>query len=178
MGVMPVAYGYRMEVRFGAAPGCGLRIHAPQFYRQMITYTTLAEYLGVVLLGSCEENQTAWSDDASRLVAIVKDAAAHAKDDGQDRVVSSACFYTASLLAIAWAIHARLRRCVPLRGAYPYQSPAFESEYRGVTPGKLHECFLDEYVRHRGSTELQLKYMLAILVLQWRTWLMGIIGGE
>ncbi|EFY88294.1 phthalate transporter, putative [Metarhizium acridum CQMa 102] len=49
-----------------------LRVHTPQFYRQLITYGTLSDYLSYTLLHPYEENHTAWSSDAQALIHAIQ----------------------------------------------------------------------------------------------------------
>jgi hypothetical protein len=187
-----------------------LRIHAPHFYRRMITYSKLADLLQDVLLDPHHENRAAWSDDASGLIMTIR-----AREEQLSREISQPTASASghpipklhnienSALKWLWKIHARLRRITPLPGVYP--DPGLPSS-RGRGPsnnphpggnatlsewqaelrptastikyGYSADCFLDQFVHDKGDPRLQLKYMLATLLLQWRTTLAGIMGGE
>ncbi|KAK9441956.1 hypothetical protein VB005_06600 [Metarhizium brunneum] len=157
-----------------------LRVHTPQFYRQLITYGTLSDYLSYTLLHPYEENHTAWSSDAQALIRAIQncESAASRQVPGQRPHIQSVLVET--LFAIS-----RQVRCVrPLRGCYPdhglpsaRENAKTQHNCRALS---VHggPCFLDEFVRDNCSLWLQVQYILATMRLQWRTWAMNFIGGE
>lgn len=157
-----------------------LRVHTPQFYRQLITYGTLSDYLSYTLLHPYEENHTAWSSDDQALIRAIQkcESAASRQVPGQRPHIQNALVKT--LFAIS-----RQVRCVrPLRGCYPdhglpsaRENAKTQHNCRALS---VHggPCFLDDFVRDNCSLWLQVQYILAILHLQWRTWAMNFIGGE
>lgn len=187
-----------------------LRIHAPHFYRRMITYTKLADLLRDVLLDPYHENRAAWSDDASGLIMTIRAQEEQFSWERSQPTASPSGHLIVKLPNIGdsvlnwlWKIHARLRRITPLPGVYPDpglpssrgRGPGnnphpggnatlseWQAELRPTAPTIKHgysaDCFLDQFVHDKGDPRLQLKYMLATLLLQWRTTLAGVIGGE
>lgn len=168
-------------------PPLELRIHAPQFYRQMVTYTTLAGFLSYTLLDPYEENHTAWSNDPMGLIAMfeefesIKAVEQNSRHDEQHR--------PGLFLKILWAAYARLR-CVgrPLRGTYPdygfpqaraasSPSPPTTLERR-VSRHRPEEYLLDEFVRFHCSPWVQMHFVFASLGFVCRSRIMNTIGGE
>ncbi|OTA88158.1 hypothetical protein M434DRAFT_34951 [Hypoxylon sp. CO27-5] len=155
-----------------------LRIHTPQFYRQLITYAKLSEFLSYTLLHPHEENHTARSDDAHSLIAVIQDLESTA-----NRQTISAHRHTVVYRVIK-AIYSYLRCVQPLRGSYPNPgSPAMRlgtvpQEHSNTVLATGEPCFLDNFVFNKCNLMLQMRYILVTLGLQGRTWVMGIIGGE
>lgn len=210
----PGLYGkqlYSSLVKFDkTSTNHSLRIHAPHFYRRMITYNKLADLLQNVLLDPHHENRSAWSDDASGLITTVRAREEQLSRETIQPTASASSHPFVKLPNIGnsalywlWKIHARLRRIAPLPGVYPdpglpssrgrgpSNSPhpggngtlsEWQAEPRPTAPTINHgysaNCFLDQFVHDKGDPRLQLKYMLATLLLQWRTTLAGVIGGE
>ena len=89
-----------------------------------------------------------------------------------------------SMLRIWWVVYHWLRTTEPLTGVYP--DPGFPKARTGPVKPSPHaniadtrkERFLDEFVVGHCDTWLQIQYVWATLSLQWRTRIMGIIGGE
>lgn len=164
--------------------GLELRVHAPQFYRQMITYGKLTEMLSYTLLDPCEENHTAWSNDGKGLIAALQEmesVEANQKHQAGRR-------HRLGLVSqITWAAFARLRHVQkPLESAYPeYGYPgkraAGFSKSANIIDSRLAGCgeyFLDDFVRFHCGSFLQIRFMLASVGLIWRARIMNIIGGE
>lgn len=201
-----------LEARIaGTSTNYDLRIHAPQFYRQMITYETLSDLLRHTLLDPCHENRAAWSEDAVGLVMAMQNVEREVSQEMQQqispkrmRTVSRFPYLETYALSMLWAIHSHLRRVTPLPGAYPnpghpssrercpgmpnlggdttLTEPRAEGWSSDCVPrtkrGHATHCFLDQFVRSEGDSRLQLRYMLATLILQCRTAVMGALGGE
>ncbi|KAI1824023.1 DUF1365-domain-containing protein [Xylaria intraflava] len=164
------------------SPYLAFRIHTPQFYRQMITYPSLNEYLSYTLLGSSEENHTAQSADASSLIDLVsKLETLHTTQYREWKNSDDVCIW-----GFLWAMYGRLRSSRRLVGAYPeLGAPKARTSAPTSHPVQpLHNistndiCFLDGFVRRNCPKSIQVQYMLALLGLQWRTKVLGIIGGE
>ncbi|KAI0017196.1 hypothetical protein F4780DRAFT_772439 [Xylariomycetidae sp. FL0641] len=166
-------------IRLAAAPP-ELRIHTAQFYRHILAHGALSAYLARTLLlrSPAEENRTAWcDDDADGLVAALRKLEA---DRGAEPAAGRA-----RCLRVAWAVYGRLRRLRPVRGAYPSMGTPKAREAGRLTPCQpdvdalgADSCFLDGFVRDHCAGALQLRYMASALYLQWRSQLMGILGGE
>ncbi|KFG80604.1 hypothetical protein MANI_028773 [Metarhizium anisopliae] len=73
-----------------------LRVHTPQFYRQLITYGTLSDYLSYTLLHPYEENHTAWSSDDQALIRAIQkcESAASRQVPGQRPHIQNALVKT------------------------------------------------------------------------------------
>lgn len=155
-----------------------LRIHAPQFYRQMITYEKLVDYLRYTLLHPHEENHTAWSNDAEHLINYLQIS---------ERIEDDALLYghSAGLLQkLLWGVYERLRTIERMTGAYPdpglpqtRTGPAASRDPTIFTSARRRTC-LDDFVFGHCDPWLQIQYVWATLSLQWRTKIMSVIGGE
>lgn len=163
------------EQQDSVSPCVEFRIHTPQFYRQMITFSSLNEYLSHVLLGASEENRTAWSADASSLICLVRNAESlkPAQDGGWGDGEAAGIWW------LIWATYRRLRSSKKLIGAYPHSGTPKARAVAYTMPFQHTDtCFLDGFVRRSCPKVVQLQYMLATLSLQWRSTIFGIIGGE
>lgn len=155
----------------------GLRIHTPQFHRQLMTYERLSDFLSYMLLHPYEENRTAWSDDAQSLVDAIRglEMAMRRRRRWRPREVP---------LDVIWAAYRHLRCAQPLKGTYPgpgLPSRREEAKHRDgprASPARGGRCFLDDFVRDDCGLSLQAHYMVATLGLQWRTRVMRVVGGE
>ncbi|KAK7953353.1 hypothetical protein PG988_014047 [Apiospora saccharicola] len=153
------------------APDLSLGIHTPQFYRQMITYESLAAYLSSTLLDPYMENHTAWSKDAEGFIATLQGLET-AKGFEKPRLD---CTKGRKLiLGICWAIYSHLRWTACAKGAYP--NPGFPSTRE--TPRTPHIRLRDGPCFWTNSWPMQLRYMLTVMGLQWRAWLSATAGGE
>lgn len=193
-----------------------LRIHAPQFYRRMITYETLTGLLRDTLLDPCHENRSAWSEDAVSLITAIQRLVDQMSWEDHQTIPPSKARGTnifrfpdleTYALDMLWAMHSQLRKVSPLPGVYPDPGlPVSRGQCRSSSncsnmdhgdatltqtqeerlPSSAHaagnsggtDCFLDQFIRKHTDTRLQLRYMLTTLRLQWRTTLMGVLGGE
>lgn len=158
-----------------------LRVHTPQFFRQLITYQKLSDYLSYMLLRPYEENRTAWSDDSPALVTIVEAGeAARAK-----REIRRPSMLVSRMLFVMYG-YCRCKQ--PLYGQYPdlgvpsrrkaVASPGEgegEKEPRRISGGS---CCLDDFVLENCGIATQARYVAAVLGLQWRARIMSLIGGE
>ena len=159
-------------------PAVELRVHAPQFYRQVISYKNLADYLRYILLHGSEENRTAWSNDGVQVIQYLESfGTMPGSENGQSR-------YT-PFSRVIWAVFRYLRAIEPLKGTYPDSgSPRARVEVSSNPSRDAHmtsqteHCFLDEFVARNCAARLQIRYMWATLSLQWRTKIMSLIGGE
>ncbi|KAG8405299.1 hypothetical protein J3458_021961 [Metarhizium acridum] len=157
-----------------------LRVHTPQFYRQLITYGTLSDYLSYTLLHPYEENHTAWSSDAQALIHAIQNC----ESATSRRVPRQRPHIQEVLVKILCAISRQVRCVRPLQGCYPDRGlPSARGDAKtqhnsGTLSVHGGACFLDEFVRDNCSLWLQIQYILAALALQWRTWAMNFIGGE
>ncbi|KAI0476350.1 hypothetical protein GGR56DRAFT_665999 [Xylariaceae sp. FL0804] len=157
-----------------------LRVHTPQFYRQMITYPSLSEYLCSTLLNPSEENRTAWCDNANHLITVVTDLEFSWSTDRSSRPNGG---YFGPLYYI-WAAYGRssVRR---LNGVYPDRGTPRARKCSLPDPkggcgsdSTQGRCFLDNYVYQSCPWSDQLFYVFSVLHLRWRTKLLGIVGGE
>lgn len=161
-------------LRNSQQPTLELRIHAPQFYRHMITYDRVVNYLRYTLLDPHEENHTAWSNDAERLIEFLQ-ISEQTEDDKQPVGLRR---------KLLWAVYAPLRTSKRLTGAYPDpglpRARAGRAAARDSTEGtsSWRETSLDNFVFKHCDPWLQIQYVWATLSLQWRTKIMGAIGGE
>ncbi|KAI1208158.1 uncharacterized protein F4807DRAFT_431810 [Annulohypoxylon truncatum] len=160
-----------------------LKIHTPQFYRQMTTYEKLTDYLSYTLLHPYEENRTAWSNDAMRLIKSLQEL--ESIEVNQKRM-SHELLSMNLPLRITWRIYRHLRTTTPLKGSYPeFGLPKARDNGHStlrtkpvLSASESWTCFLDDFVCIHCTRTLQVRYMIAILGLQCRTKVMGIIGGE
>jgi hypothetical protein len=161
-----------------------LRVHTPQFYRQVATYGTITEMLSYALLDPCEENRAAWSDDGKHLIAILQEMESiediHKLQDGRRHSPGH-------VSQLAWTAYSRLRGAQrPLEGAYPgygcpKQRTASLPRLAKITNPRLkgyREYFLGDFVRFYCEPSVQVRFMLASLSLTWRARIMNTIGGE
>lgn len=158
--------------------GLNLRIHTPQFYRQLTTYGKLSDFLSYTLLHPYEENRTGWSDEAQSFVAAIQkfEMAESSQEPTQKPRLRAT--------GIIWAIYRGLRLIQPMKGVYP--DPGFPATRMDVKPQaqskspapKSGLCFLDDFVFTNCNFILQVRYILAIVRIQWRARVMGIVGGE
>jgi hypothetical protein len=155
-----------------------LTIHAPQFYRQMVTYPRVTDYLRHTLLHPYEENRTAWSNNADRLITYLASLEEAAKKEPRFQKSPGL------LQSWVWAIFEWLRTMEQLTGVYP--SPGLPGKrtttkdvyHAAVSPLRRERSALDQFVYDRFGTWLQIRYMWAVLKLQWRAKVMNAIGGE
>lgn len=164
-----------------SSPGSGsvmeLKIHAPQFYRQMITYDKFTDFLRYTLLHPNEENHTAWSNDAERMIGCLEDLELAEKEQ-------SHCKHPSGILQkMMWVMYDRQRPTEQLKGAYPNPGlpRARADPATSRDPPELvvrGRSFLDECVFRNCDPSLQMRYMLAVVSVQWRARIMGAIGGE
>lgn len=169
-----------------------MRIHGPNFYRQMLYNRRLTELLKHALLHPSKENRTVWSNEAEFLLTLIQKAEAD-KSRQQDVDTSQASQQTtlgALLLSMAWVVHRILMPAGQVtRGLYP--NPGSPKERNGTEKGlscarhgcsplppSNEQCFLHTYVRSHCSALVQVKYMVATLSLHIVTWISGLIGGE
>lgn len=157
------------------SPTIELRVLTPQFYRQMVTYRELTDFLAYTLSDAYEENRTARSTDATWLVQYLESLQLEATKLPARRNSRGA------LLRMIWNIFRRLRANKQLMGSYP--NPGLpKSRSLSLTPSlvstKCGSFFLDDFVRDHCRLSLQLHYCYSILSLQLRARLMGVIGGE
>lgn len=157
-----------------------LSVNTPQFYRQLITYGKLSDYLSYTLLHPYEENHTAWSNDSQRLIDIIRNC--ELDTDGQ---ASGQRPRTRELLVnTICTVYIYLRCVQPVRGHYPdHGLPSTRENAKTQNSSRSlsvqdRPCFLDEFVRDNCGLLVQVQYMLATLSLQWRAWVMRFIGGE
>ena len=155
-------------------PTLELRIHAPQFYRQMMTYDKFVDYLRYTLLDTHEENHTAWSNDAEQLIDYLQ-VSAQIDDDKQPVELRQNLLRT---------VYERLRIIKRLTGAYPNPGlplvragPAASRDHTTLIYAKR-SSYLDDFVFGHCDSWLQVRYVWATLSLQWRTKIMDVIGGE
>ncbi|RDA88477.1 hypothetical protein CP532_6647 [Ophiocordyceps camponoti-leonardi (nom. inval.)] len=162
-----------------------LRIHTPQFFRQMMGYEKLSDFLSFTLLDPYAENRTAWSTDAHGLIRAIK-AIEVAAIKKEDRGLTN---MRSSLLDMAWLLFRRLSSSRPEKGSYPFPGnphvrrsvleQRHQHSVKSSTSGPpMGECFLNEFVREYGAVFLQVRYMTAVIGLQWRTRIMTLIGEE
>ncbi|KAI2601771.1 DUF1365-domain-containing protein [Hypoxylon sp. NC1633] len=184
--LLPPRKSAPLEVRIlrgGGAVDFVFRIHTPQFYRQLITYGKLSDYLSYAVLNPSEENRTAWSDDAQNLVALIRDLETAANE------ASAASPPRHSFVPrMVWAMYGYVRRVQHLEGSYPSPGlPAMrrrtctasrEAPISSFPRDRPHACFLDDFVIRRCGFLVQIGYMVATLGLQGRAWIMGVVGGE
>jgi hypothetical protein len=161
---------YDMGVRSSQQTTLELRIHAPQFYRHMITYDTLVNYLRYTLLDPHEENHTAWSNDAERLIDFLQ--ISEQTEDNEQPV--------GLLRKLPWAVYTRFRTSKRLTGAYPDPGLPRARAGRAASPDctEMTGSCLDNFVFKHCDSWLQIQYVWATLSLQWRAKIMGAIGGE
>ncbi|KAF2794305.1 hypothetical protein K505DRAFT_361186 [Melanomma pulvis-pyrius CBS 109.77] len=159
-----------------------LRIHTPQFYRQLITYERLTGFLTYTLLHPWEENHTAWSNDTERLIASIRRL-----EVAKEQCPGSTC--ESSLFSgTMWFAYEHIRSTMRLQGAYP--NPGLPRARAGdivvdkadygilLSKNTNQGYFLDNFVRSHCELNVQVRYILAVLGVQWRTKIMGVIGGE
>jgi Protein of unknown function (DUF1365) len=158
-----------------------LTVHSPQFYRQINTCRKLSGLLEMALLDPHVENRTAWSDDAVALVSSARDVErAMEKAKGADSEIDS----WFNPYKVIWILYRQVLCVRPLPGVYPCPAiPAARSDIglRKVCPDSdklVSELFLDSFIAQELGIGSQLRYMAVALRLRWRTWLVGIIGGE
>ncbi len=159
------------------SPAIELRVQTPQFYRQMITYKRFTKFLTYTLLGPYKENRTAWSSDAKSLIAIL------GKSQSADQKLPWCKRSQAIFPRIMWYIYDRLRSTEQLNGVYPNPGlPQTRVDGGPRSPmGSLTNdegFFMDTYVRNNCALILQVRYIMAVLRLQFRTKVMNVIGGE
>lgn len=171
-----------------------LHIHTPQFYRHIITYTSLADFLSYALLSADEENRTAWSDNPEGLVEEIRKLE-ELDNKSQSTPKQHKNGGPSSLaLEMIWAVYRAL--CFhegPLRGVYPSpglpklrflagtsSSARMDNSKPGVigTDEGMGRLFVDGYVRNHCAVGVQLRYMLASVGLRWRARVMQVVGGE
>jgi hypothetical protein len=182
-------------------PGLQLSIHAPQFYRQVITYRSLSDFLSFTLLHPCAENQTAYSNSATALIESLKllePTAMH-----RDFMT-----YQPNLFwRIIRYVFKRFRKVTPIEGVYPYPglpqarhmtkptagassqfelpeaphtdgtTPCSKSDGTGFTEVK-DTYFLDDFVFNHCDKLTQVRYMVRVAALLLRIRIMALIGGE
>lgn len=180
--LFPQRYNFSSLYRMGenGHMQLSLRIHTPQFHRQLITYERLSDFLSYTLLHPFEENRTAWSNDAKSLVDVIKvlELTMH-----KQRPRRRWSLNEAPIDAI-WAVYRRSSCGRPFRGTYPdpgLPTRRGKTKRRGDARSQLRRtgtCLLDEFVRHDCDLVLQAQYMAATVGLRWRTWMMKAIGGE
>lgn len=175
-GSYPQSYRFA-KVRHGQQDDAGvltLRIHTPQFYRQLTTYGKLSDLLSYALLAPYEENRTAWSDDARRLVDTIQGLEPAFGQESRRCMLGDAM----------WSLYGRFSRAQTLRGSYPSPGlPAARAGAKGRDDAARLEavqrgCFLDRFVRDSYGLRLQGRYMMATLGLRWRAWVTKHVGGE
>lgn len=155
-----------------------LRVQTPQFYRQVITYNCLTDYLRHTLLHPNEENRTAWASDSIRLIDYLEDLERAMRDKLRGEQTDKA------MPRVLLTVYYWLRTTEPLTGSYPdpglpkARAVPIEARVRAKFDGPRKEWFLDEFVFGHCNTWLQIRYVWATLSLQWRTRVMGMIGGE
>lgn len=164
-----------------------LRIHAPQFYRQMLTYGKLSDLLSCALLDAFEENRTAWSNDGERLIAALQ--ALEIAEESSQKCEGQAGRTRVSgiFLPRLWAMHAWLGGFQqPLMGVYPAQGfpnrravvCPISSKNSADWPLRNQRHFLHEFVQNHVGCWLQIRFLIASLSIIWRSKLMAVIGGE
>lgn len=155
-----------------------LGIKTPQFYRQAVTYEKLATFLSYTLLEPYQENRTAWSNDPRRLIDLL---------DGLESIehkIPSQHLPPRLLLGVLWSLYSCLRSSKELKGAYPDPGlPKTRNTVPVVRPAKIpqeenHIFFLDAFVRSHYGPLSQVRYIAAVLGLQLRTRVLGVIGGQ
>lgn len=156
-----------------------LYINTPQFYRWVISYPTLHSSLKYALLDPHEENQTVFSDDPGSLLNWVE-ANEHQRAFGMERNAT----YFDVIVQFLWRIYLKVRKTNHLKGVYPHRGPP---KARNAALTQLYPCSpspqngptsLDIFVASHCSPLVQLRYMLAVLHLQWRGTIMHLVGGE
>ncbi|KAI5917758.1 DUF1365-domain-containing protein [Camillea tinctor] len=160
-----------------------LRITTPQFYRQMVTYESIAGYLSYTLLHPYSENHTARSEHAESLIATIQELEAVSR---YRKATERHVRFWAPLPGICWVIYSLLRSKKPSRGSYPdpgLPSARVSSKVAeiSVIPREhtIEKTYLlDDFVRNHCSCLVQLQYMGASIGLQCRAWFMAVVGGE
>ncbi|KHO01977.1 uncharacterized protein MAM_00978 [Metarhizium album ARSEF 1941] len=160
-----------------------LRIHTPQFYRQLITYEKLSDYLSYTLLDPYEENHTAWSNDAKGLIDTVRSCELAAD---KQLLRHGPHIQQRLLVKILLATSRRVRCVQPRQGCYPGgglpsargNASNVRSNSRASSSAQGRPRFLDEFVGDNYGPWLQVQYVLATVSLEWRAWAMSLIGGE
>ncbi|KAI0812854.1 hypothetical protein GGR55DRAFT_703576 [Xylaria sp. FL0064] len=202
---------HNLVIRSSAAPDCivpfdwsymqqeprklGLvevRIHGPNFYRQMLRSRRLTELLAHALCHPSKENRTVWSNEAELLLTLIQEAEADKfrQQDVEATRASRSRTLVGMSLSMAWIIHRILMPAAQVtKGLYP--NPGSPKERN--TPKKAlscapydipplqpleEQCFLHAYVRNHCSALEQVKYMIATLSLHLATQISGRIGGE
>ncbi|KAI1357432.1 hypothetical protein F5Y08DRAFT_333884 [Xylaria arbuscula] len=165
-----------------AMEGCiELKVHTPQFFRQMMTYRNLSGFLANTLLDPHDENHTASSNDPLKLIRLLREAELVESRSTNDPLPCQFHFIQRAL----WYFYKRLRRTTPAKGAYP--DPGCPKSRSGgsnelssilLSPAPDAWNFLDHFVRKRFPLKLQIQFMLAVLVLQLRAKIMARIGGQ
>ncbi|RCI16208.1 hypothetical protein L249_1870 [Ophiocordyceps polyrhachis-furcata BCC 54312] len=154
--------------------GYDLRIHTPQFFRRMMGYQKLSDFLSCTLLDAHAENRTAWSTDAWGLIQAVRVIEeAIVKEPGADLFSD-----------MAWSLFRRLSSSRPEKGSYPCPGNPHARRYhqqQQVIPSPTsmgEQCFLDAFVRESGTVWLQVRYMTAVMGLRWRARIMKVVGED
>ncbi|KAI1170955.1 hypothetical protein F4777DRAFT_87329 [Nemania sp. FL0916] len=166
-----------------------MRIHGPNFYRQLLHSRRLTDLLSYAMLHPSEENHTVWSNNPELLMSLLQEAEDRKYPDVCTRQPGRLSALVVGPLSVAWILH---RLLVPpalgITGVYP--NPGFPKERIGVlpraeprvalcsSPHPSKQCFLHTYVRNHCSTLVQVQYMAATLSLHWTTLIANAIGGE
>ena len=122
-----------------------------------------------------EENHTAQSNNAADLVALIE--ACQKTEQKSVSIVRSDNIFSQLL----WISYRHLRVTKSLKGVYP--NPGIPQKRASLAnsanaSSTRERFFLDNFVRNHLSLSLQMRYIFAVLTLQWRTAVMGAIGGE
>ncbi|KAI0449199.1 DUF1365-domain-containing protein [Xylaria acuta] len=159
-----------------------LRIHTPQFFRQMTTYRRLADFLSYTLVDSHEENHTASSNDPTNLIRLLREA--ELVEDQSPH--SPLPHYLRPVHGMLWLLYKRMRCTQPAKGAYPNsgcpgkRSGGSNDILNVPQPPFLQDetNFLDEFVCKHCPLQLQIRFIVAVLTLQLRAKITNQIGGQ